>query len=243
MQVRTETVRVDILGSVIGSAARADILVVLFGQGPRAWTASELGRVTRRPHQVVDRQLRRLAAGGLVRTTVVGGTRQYEADIAATPARELSRFVRQTRGRVPRIRNALGSLRSPVLAWAIHRPTPRATKGPGRAESDLLVLTSAPKSLARIQLADLTGAAMHVHPMSIREWVARLQKGDVFLRRARRARKLWILGRWEDLVARERAEIASKRALRAALSDRREELSDEWDEEWDPFDVPTAPIR
>lgn len=74
--------------------------------------------------------------------------------------------------------------------------------------------------------------------MSIREWVARLEKGDVYLRRARRARKLWVLGSWEELVAGERAELESKRLVSSARRNWREELSDEWDEDWDPF----API-
>ncbi len=71
--------------------------------------------------------------------------------------------------------------------------------------------------------------------MSLREWVARLEKGELFLRHARRVRKLWVLGSWEALVSRERAELESKRLLRSVVGNWREELSDEWDEDWDPF--------
>jgi hypothetical protein len=76
---------------------------------------------------------------------------------------------------------------------------------------------------------------MEIQCMSMHEWVVRLQKGDVFLRRARRARKLWILGSWDELTAREQTEMESRRLLRFAVANWREELSDEWDEEWDPF--------
>lgn len=75
---------------------------------------------------------------------------------------------------------------------------------------------------------------MKVHCMSMREWLVRLEKGDVLIRQMRRARKQWIVGGWEELVERERAQIDAARALKAALTNWREDLSDEWDEDWDP---------
>ena len=112
---------------------------------------------------------------------------------------------------------------------------PSARQGARAAPSSLIVLTSAPRSLVRVQLANVAGDGMEIHCMSIPEWVARLNKGDVLLRHARRARKLWVVGSWEDLMSRERAEIESKRILRAAVANWREELSDEWDDDWDPL--------
>ena len=79
--------------------------------------------------------------------------------------------------------------------------------------------------------------------MSAREWVARLDKGDVLLRHARRARKIWVLGSWSELVAKERAVIESRRTLEHAIANWREELSDDWDDEWDPARVALAPTR
>ena len=96
------------------------------------------------------------------------------------------------------------------------------------------MLTTAPKSLVRLQLAKLTDPSTDLHVMSVNEWVTRLDKGDVFLRRARRARKLWIVGNWDELTRRERAEIESKKLLQVVRRNWREELSDEWDEDWDP---------
>lgn len=181
------------------------------------------------------RELKRLASAGMIRVRVADGQRIYEADPGAPVVRELSRLVRQTRGRLPRIRQALVALRSPTLAWVI------AATDSGRHErSDLIVLTGAPKSLVRVQLADLLDRETKLHCMSPREWVARLEKGDVFLRHARRVRKVWVLGSWGSLVSRERAELESKRLLRSAVANWREELSDEWDEDWDPFAPPPA---
>ncbi|MBI2324268.1 MAG: hypothetical protein HYY42_05335 [Chloroflexi bacterium] len=226
----------DLLGSLTGSRVRADVLAALFGARRRPWRPAELGRLTRRPHQLIVRELRRLATAGLLRTAVLDGKRHYEPDPDGPVVRELARLILQTRGRVPRIRHVLVGLRTRTIAWAV---AGSAVPGTGSVTSTrgsaLIVLTSAPRSLVRVQLANVADRDMEIHCMSVREWVARLEKGDVFLRRARRARKLWVLGGRDDLVSRERAEIESKKLLRSTRGNWREELSDEWDEDWDPF--------
>lgn len=227
----------DLLASITGSRVRADVLAALFGTRLRVWLPSDLGQVARQPRQLVRRELKRLASAGVVRVHVDGGKRRYEPDPDAPLARELSRLIRQTRGRIPRIRHALVALRSLTTAWVV-APEPHRSPGTRRGRIELIVLTGAPRSLVRVQLAHLVAPEIEIHCMSVREWVARLDKGDVFLRRARRGAKVWVLGSWETLVARERADIEAKRLLRSAVANWREELSDEWDEDWDPF----API-
>lgn len=194
----------------------------------------ELGRTTHQPHQLVCRELNRLKTVGLLRIRVLGGKRHYEPDPDGPVARELGRLIQQTRGRIPRVRHALVTLRSPTLAWVVPAERPRPIRT-GRRKVELIVLTGAPRSLVRVQLADVLDPETEIHCMSIREWVARLQKGDVFLRGARRGRKLWVLGSWEALLAREQAALDASRLLRSVAADWREELSDEWDEDWDPF--------
>ncbi len=231
-----EYIPVDLLASLTGSRVRADVLAALFGARARPWKTMELGRVTRRPHQLVSREVHRLVTAGVLRARIFDGKRHYEPDPDAPVARELVGLVRQTRGRIPRIRRVVVALRSRAIVWAVSgRVAEVAAKDNARARSILFVLTGAPKALVRVQLADVMPEDMELQCMSIREWIARLEKGDVLLRRARRARKLWILGRWEDLVARERATLEARRLLRSALTNWREELSDDWDEDWDPF--------
>ncbi len=232
----------DILASLTGSRVRADVLAALFGVRPRPWKPMDLGRAAHQPHQLVCRESRRLATAGVLRVKVSDGKRHYEPDWDGPVARELARLVQQTRGRIPRIRHALVALRSRTLAWAVAGSVadPQGAYRSAR-RAHLIVLTSAPKSLVRVQLADVAGSEIEIHCMSIAEWIARLQKGDVFLRRARRARKLWVLGSWEELVCRERAHLDAKRILRSAMANWREKLSDEWDEDWDPFATVPGP--
>lgn len=218
----------DLLSGLTGSRVRADILSALFGGPGRTWKPMELERATGRPHSPIYRELRRLVALGLLRADRRRGQR-FEPEIDTPVAREIRRLVLQTRGRVPRLRHALVQLRGRTVAWAVGGSL-RST--PGR--SALVVLTNVPKSLVRVQLAKLAGTGTEVHVMSVSEWVTRLDRGDVFLRQARRARKLWIVGSWDELTRRERAEIDSKRLLQIVRRNWREELSDEWDEDWDP---------
>jgi hypothetical protein len=122
------------------------------------------------------------------------------------------------------------------VAWLVHGQVvdPVARSRPAR-KAALIVLTGAPKSLVRVQLLRVSGDEIELHCMSLREWVTRLDKGDLALRQARRARKLWVLGSWDELVAREHHEMEARRTLKVALANWREALSDDWDEDWDPF--------
>lgn len=202
----------------------------------------DLERATRRPHSPIYRELRRLASVGILRASTRDGRRHY-APVADGPiGRELAGLVAQTRGRVPRLRHSLVQLRSRTIAWIVARTAAGArAREHGGARNALIVLTSAPTSLIRLQLSGLLDAGTELHCMSVREWIARLGKGDVFLREARRARKLWVLGGWDELVRRERTELEARRTFNAATADWREELSDEWDEEWDPFATRAGP--
>lgn len=235
----------DLLSGVVGSAVRADVLAALFGSPARRYGLVDLSRALRHPHQPVLRELKRLASFGLVRSAVANGKRTYTADVAQPQGRELAAFVRQARGRIPSIRRTLVALRSPTLAWLM---SPSLLRDAGARDRSgmafvLVVLTGAPRSLVRVQLLDVLGADARLLCMTAREWVARLDKGDVDLRRARRARKVWVLGSWAELVSRERGVIEARRTLEHATSNWQEELSDDWDDEWDPARVALAPTR
>lgn len=227
--------RVDILSAIIGSRVRADVLAVLFGSAPRSWDPADLGRAARHPRQAVARELQRLVAAGVVRTWISDRRRRYDPELNGPASRELAGFVRQTRGRIPKIRHALVALRSRTIAWVVAASVFAGRAERARHDGSLIVLTAAPRSLVRVQLADVVSDSTEIQSMSVPEWVARLNKGDVLLRRARRARKLWVVGSWDELVSRERTELESKRILQAAMTNWKEELSDEWDEDWDPF--------
>lgn len=243
VQSSTDLVHIDTLSAVIGSRVRADVLAVLHRDPTRVWTALQIASLTGRRTFVVERELQRLQAGGLIRAVPSGQQKLYSAEGHDPVARDLGRFVRQTRGPVPAIRRALEELRSPVLSWITSAGAPLGNPQRGSAEPGLVALTSAPRPLVKIQLEGTVEPQAKVHSMSIREWVTRLDKGDLGLRRLRRGRKQWVIGSWSELVQREREQIQSAQILRSALGNWREELSDEWDEDWDPAPDPPAMPR
>lgn len=235
-QWAADVARMDVLESLVGSGSRADLLTALFVRDPRRWRAYELARAANRPPQNVGRDLEWLIEAGVLRTAPLEGKPSYDLDLASPLVRQLGQFVRQARGRVPEIRHELRRLSLPATAWLI-RAAPLGSGGALAARSELIVLSCAPKSVIQLQLARVIEREVRTLPMSVAEWMARLQKGEAVARRARRARKLWVLGSWEELVRLERHYADSKRTLQAARANWREELSDEWDEDWDPFDA------
>jgi hypothetical protein len=82
---------------------------------------------------------------------------------------------------------------------------------------------------------DMMRHRLVIDSMSIDEWVTRLEKREMRLLAIRRAQRLWLLGDTEALRRLERNEIEARRTLKHAIENWREELSDEWDEDFDPF--------
>ncbi|MGH2378272.1 MAG: hypothetical protein ACRDGT_07320 [Candidatus Limnocylindria bacterium] len=71
--------------------------------------------------------------------------------------------------------------------------------------------------------------------MSAAEWVTRLTRRDVLVHSARRGRKTWIRGCSSQLVRLERAQQDARTTFDNAVANWRDELSDDWDEDWDPI--------
>lgn len=212
------------------------MLAALFGTRRRSWRLTELGRAAGRPHQLVVKELQRLQSAGLIQVTLADGRRQYEVAVDDPVARDLARFVYQSRGRAPALRRGLRDLPGPTLAW-LSRPVRRLQNGD---RVDMVVLSALSKRRIAAQLRPVTGPGIAVHALSIQEWVTRLRKKDLFVLRQRRAPKLWILGSPEELVRSEQTHARAGQTLTAALADWRERLSDEWDEDWDPVPRRTA---
>jgi DNA-binding transcriptional ArsR family regulator len=225
--------------TVIGSRVRAGLLSALFAGPAHTRAPVDLGRAAGLAPQHLYRELRRLEEVGLVRVTLVEGRRQYEPETDDPVARALARFVHQTRGSVPAMRAALQGLRARVLAW-LTSTTGTAVPPGDRAVPRLVVLTSAPRRLVQRRLGP-AAAPFPIQSMSIGEWVTRHEKREILVRRARRGAKLWIVGSGDELVRWEQEHRAARATLKAALADWREELSDDWDDDWDPS-APGGPI-
>lgn len=224
--------------SITGSRVRAAVLGELLGDEPHPRSIAELAKVAGVQRSAVFREVRRLVAAGLIEAAVPHRKQGPLYQAAAFPGHlDLRRFVVLSHGHAARVRAALVPLDAQQLAWihgtyARSRPTARqigvvSICGDPRAARDRLAA-----------LSDEIGFRIVVDAMRIAEWVTRLQKREMRVLALRRAQRLWVIGDDDLLRRRERDESDARAALKHAIANWREELSDEWDEDYDPLRRP-----
>jgi predicted nucleotidyltransferase len=190
----------DALRGLVLSEARAKVLTALFSERGRTFYQTELARATGLPIVAVQRQLKRLSAAGLVRTSMAGGRRVYSADPRSAIFDEVSSIVRKLRGPASSLRRALNGHKVEV-AFVFGS----FASGSADAASDihLMVLGSESTRVMRNELVraerDL-GRSVNEHVMTAREWTTRLRKEDPFLTNVRAGPKLWVIGDVNELA-------------------------------------------
>ena len=197
-------------------------------------------------HRSVERELDRLVAAGVVKRGVAGrvtvrrtsGSESYKRPYSADPAcpiyLELRRIALLSRGAASTIRSALPE--HARLAWI----TGPYALGRARPQDpiEVAVIASAAKRTIETVIAGLDEMLRRpVRPIVIfkSEWVARHDKRELTVRRLRSGPKLWLRGDRDALRAMEAGVRESRELLRQALANA-DDLTDEWDEDWDPFD-------
>lgn len=218
--------------TITGSRARAGIVAELLRESGGARTAAELTRAAGVKGFGVRRELKRLMDAGLIRKLDRdSGRTHYQVDPSFAGLPELRRFVRITAGVAGGIRLALLDIDDDQLAWAFGR---YAISSYNTFEIDLVVLTRQKRKVVKSLSSLRTGHRIRPLVMSVAEWVNRLEKKELRARAIRRSYRLWILGDDERLTQEEQRYISSRATLQHALANWREELSDEWDDDWDP---------
>ena len=191
----------DALQALVTSTARAKVLTALFSERGRSFYQNELSRVTELPLLAVQRELRRLVAGGLVRQDVIAGRRVYAADERSSIYGELSAIVRKLRGPNASIRDVLAR-RAVDIAFVFGS----FAEGTATAASDvdlMIIGDDSPRAirsaLGRVERE--LRRSVNEHVFSSADWTARLRKGDPFLRHVRGGPKLWVTGDEARLAA------------------------------------------
>jgi DNA-binding transcriptional ArsR family regulator len=221
--------------AITGSRSRAAILALLFGDHAVPMSLMELARAAGVRHSAVRRELSALLAAGVIRTWGAGGPRpNYVADRAFPAAVELSRVVCLLSGTAARLREAAAAVDVRALVW-IHGPY--AELPAANAKLRIAAISWQRRALrSALESAAATDPRRPpvVDVLSIAEWVTRSQRRDMRLLAIRRAQRLWILGDGAQLRLHERGELTSRETFKRAIANWREELSDEWDDDYDP---------
>lgn len=239
---------IDELTAISNSEARAAIVALLFGDDPRPRHQSEIAKETGLSLRPVQRELERLVAAGLVARGKASGMtlrrtervdaymRPYWADPSCPIYPELRAISAKIRGSAGAIRAALPE--HARLAWIT------GAYALSRAGADApidVVVVGHPKQLIVRTLERLGATTLHRPLKTIvmyqDEWVARLDKRELTVRRLRAGPKLWLRGDGFALRDMERGQRETKDLLKQVIATG-EDLTDEWDDDWDP-DRPT----
>jgi predicted nucleotidyltransferase len=125
------------IAAALFSESQTRVLRWLFGQPERAYHLNELLRLTGLGSASLQRELRKLAEAGLVRSERVGNLRRFQANADSPVYGELVALTRKTLGVEPLMREALEPLAPKLEAAFIYGSV---AKGTDTAKSDIDVM-------------------------------------------------------------------------------------------------------
>lgn len=127
------------IASALFSDSQSRVYAWLFGQPERTYHFSELLRLTGLGSASLQRELRRLADAGLVRSERVGNLRCYVANAQSPVFDELVALTRKTLGTVPLLRAALAPLQPRLQAAWVYGSVARQADTAGSDVDVMLV--------------------------------------------------------------------------------------------------------
>ncbi len=127
------------ISSAIFTDSQSRLYVWLFGQPDRAYHLNELKRLTGMGSASLQRELNRLASGGLVDVQAVGNLRRFQANPQSPVYAELVALTRKTLGTVPVLRDALKLLQPKLISAWVYGSVARQTDT-ARSDIDLMLV-------------------------------------------------------------------------------------------------------
>jgi predicted nucleotidyltransferase len=184
------------LVDVLFGAYRREIMALLLLRPDESFYVREIGRLTGVPAGSLHRELKLLAAAGLLRRSATGNQVRYQVDRTCPIHEELAGIFRKTVGLADLLRGALMPLAAKIrLAFVFGS----VARGKEEATSDVDVLVVGSASFASV--IEALGVAAErlrreVNPVVLTkaELHAKLAAGDRFVRRIAREPKILLLG-------------------------------------------------
>jgi predicted nucleotidyltransferase len=180
------------------------VLGLLFGQPGRSFYATELIGLAGAGSGGVQRELARLARGGLVTVRPVGNQRHYQANPDSPLFAELCAIVEKTVALAEPLREALRPLAKDIQAAFVYGSISKH-QDTASSDIDLMVITDAlsyadvfaelERSSARL------GRSVNPTILSTKDLAKRVKDGDSFVKRVLAQPKIWLVGGEADLGA------------------------------------------
>lgn len=130
------------IASALFTESQTRVLRWLFGQPDRGYHINELLRLTGLGSASLQRELKKLAEAGLVRSERIGNLRRFQANTESPVYGELVALTRKTLGVEPMLKTALQPLAPKLDAAFIYGSV---AKGTDKAKSDIDVMLIARK--------------------------------------------------------------------------------------------------
>ena len=210
----TKRIRTDpILGALVTSRARVEILrLLMLNPGDRRYLR-EVASLTHQPLQAAQRELARLEAAGLLTATIEGNRKYYEANRESPIFPELKALLLKTVGLGDPLRRHLQEKSDSILLAFIFGSYARGSEG-SASDIDLMVVGGiSGRELARLlaPLRETSGREVNTVSMTPAEFRARARHGNSFLGEALRGPKIFLIGGENELRA-----LAGRRKAQAS---------------------------
>lgn len=190
------------LADALFTPVQQRVLGLLFGQPGRRFQSAELIRLARSGTGATHRVLQRLSESGLVRVTMEGRQKYYQANDQSPLFQELLGLIRKTVGLVGPLREALTPLGDRIQAAFVYGSV---ASGEDRADSDIDLMVIAedldyPTLFEALQPAERElGRSVNPNLMTPTEWRRKRAQPDSFAARLHDRPRLFVHGGEDDL--------------------------------------------
>lgn len=190
------------LADALFTTTQQRVLGALYGNPRRSFSVSEMITLPGVGSGTVQRELAKLARGGLLTVARIGNQKRYQADPAAPIHDELVAIVQKTVGLAGPLREALQPLAKSILAAFVYGSV---AKHSDTATSDIDVLivsdTLGYADIMRVVGAVEVALGRKVNPTiySPAELAKRMKSDSSFVRRVFERPRIWLIGGEDDL--------------------------------------------
>ena len=181
---------------LISSKIRVEILSVLALNPESSFNINELSRVTGFSLRGVDRELKNLLSGGLLRREISGNQHRYQLDPACPIHKEVKGIIAKTVGVADVLKKGLAQVRDEIHLAFIYGSFASGDYG-NESDVDLFIVSD----ISGVKLSELLGPLqeqlgrpINTSQFSLLEYQQRKDKGDHFVNRVLDGPKVVLFG-------------------------------------------------
>ena len=181
---------------LISSKIRVEILSVLALNPESAFNINELSRMTGFSLRGVDRELKNLLSGGLLRREISGNQHRYQLDPACPIHKEVKGIISKTVGIADILKRGLARVKDQIKVAFIYGSF---ASGDYRNKSDIDLFIVSDISGVRLSellgpLQEKLGRPINTSQFSLPEYQQRKDKGDHFVKKVLDGPKIVLFG-------------------------------------------------